>query len=107
MNADGMKHMILHMCSLVECCAAKTKLYYELELFEVGESDDWDFVDWRDFRFNDDKESDDGISLVWPNFRAFDMCFTYGVEAEVEAERGEIVYLVLNDYTELGTAADM
>lgn len=83
-------------------------IVYELELAEVGESDDWDFVGWRDFRFNDSGSGEtDGVSLVWPNFRAFDMCFTYGVDAEVEAGRGEIVYMQLIDYTELGAVRNL
>lgn len=82
-------------------------IVYELELVEVSEDDGWDFVGWRDFRFNDTNGEGDDVSLVWPNFRAFEMCFTYGVDAEVEAGRGEIVYMQLVDHTELGAARDL
>lgn len=77
---------------------------YELELVEIGEGEDYDFVG---FRYSEQFGGDGDVDLIWSLFNAFDMCFTYGVEEEVERGMGEIVYMQLVGERELGRARDL
>lgn len=79
-------------------------IIYEIELMEVTEKDGWDFVG---FRYSEDFNGDGDVELIWTNFNALDMCFTYSVDVEVERGKGEIVYMQLVGERELGRARDL
>jgi len=51
---------------------------------------------WHEFKCTEKYlEHEESYSMIWPDFRALAMCFTYGIKAEEEAGKGERINLVV------------
>ena len=80
-NKNDVFYNIFGNMYLVKMCGIHEEEIWEIEL---EEQDDGFYYGWQ----NTDEEK---ISMIYPNKILFEMCFAYGVEAEVSTGCGKVV----------------
>lgn len=82
-DRDGMFYNIFPSILQVQMCGYEPDEIWILNFKEDDKGEYWSFQD----------TGEDTFHLIFPHKVLFDVCFAYGVDAEVEAGRGRIVHL--------------
>ena len=84
---DGMFYNIFPAIKLVEMCGYSSDEIWEIEFEEVDDGEYWSFQDTGETNFH----------LIYPHKALFDICFAYGVQAEIDKGKGRIARLKIKN----------